>query len=196
MIDGSLIGLWSLAVIVPGIALLAVLWLRFAHLRPSAVAFADSRSAELWRELAQSLPLLVLTESLTRAMRENLSPGRKTLKADAPRVVVHFSCDSHATVPVIWLLEAGPGFLMEVAYKDKLAKVILAVIADLRPICAISVGRQKPAHPTTLWPRLLFKLDGPPWFVLCSLLANKRWVERLHRSTAHAEAPRQEHAST
>ena len=190
----TLIVLYSLAVIFSGVSSIACALWRFGRLRASAVAFADCRSSELWRDLAQRQPLLVVTEALNCGARDRPWSGRETLKADASRVFVHFGYDARATVPVIWLHEAGPVFLMEVAYSDKLAAVILAVIAGLRPVCAICIGHPRPAHPSALWPRLICKLDGPPWFVLCCVMRSQARVQRL--SSSGAEVLPGEHART
>jgi hypothetical protein len=85
---------------------------------------------------------------------------------------------------------------MEVAYKDQLAKVLLAVLAGLRPLCAITMGRQRPAHPAVLWLQLLWKLDAPPWFVLCSVMTPKRQMQFLYDGREPLEAWRGEHAGT
>jgi hypothetical protein len=76
----SLIVLYGLAVIFSGLGSIAcALWLRFARLRASAVAFADCRTAELWRELAQRQPLLVVTDTLSSGERDHPWAGRETL---------------------------------------------------------------------------------------------------------------------
>ena len=186
-----------LILIALGVAFSAfALWLRFMHLRPSVVSFADSGSAELWHKLAKGQPVLVFPDSPIVAAREQLSKCRETLKADAPRVFAHFFCDERTTIPVIRLHEAGPGYLMEVAYKGKLAKVILAVLGGLRPLCAISVGHRQPGDAWTMWLLLICRLDGPPWFVLCSLMRNKSRVQRLYDPSESVEVHWEEHART
>src|SRR5687767_6001074 len=123
----------------------AAVSLRFRYLRPACLAFADSRSAELWHELRGRRPLLVFTESLLLAGIKHLSEHRETLQTDAPRVFIHFGSDKRAVVPTVCVYEAGCGYLMEVAYRDELARVLLAVLAGLRPLCAVTMGRQRPA---------------------------------------------------
>lgn len=183
----------------------AAISLRFRHLRPAPLAFADSRPAELCHELTGRRPLLVLTESPLFAGIQDVSDGRETLQTDAPRVSIHFGSDKRAVVlgsdkravvPTVCLYEAGCGYLMEVAYKDQLARVWLAVLAGLRPVCAIALGRQRPVHPALLWLHLLWKLDGPPWFVLCSVMTPERQLLFLYDGREPLEAWKGEHAGT
>jgi hypothetical protein len=111
-------------------------------------------------------------------------------------VFIHFGSDKRAFVPTVCVFEAGRGYLMEVAYKDHLARVLLAVLAGLRPLCAITMGRQRPAHPAMLWLKLLWKLEGPPWFVLCSVMTPRRQMQFLYDGREPLEAWKGEHAGT
>jgi hypothetical protein len=174
----------------------AAVTLRFRYLRPASLAFVDSRSAELWHELRRRRPLLVFTDSLLLAGIQHLSDRRETLQADAPRVFVHFGSAKRTVVPTVCVYEEGCAYLMEVAYKDQLATVLLAVLAGLRPLCAITMGRQRPAHPAVLWLQLLWELDGPPWFVLCSVMTPKRQIQFLYDGREPLEAWKGEHAGT
>jgi hypothetical protein len=147
----------------------------------------------LFRALRQRRPLLVLTDLLIRAAQGGLPAGRK---ADSARVFVHFGRDDRAGVPVVYVYETGQAYLMEIAYKDRLARVMLAVLAELQPLCAITIGPLKPVHPNLLWPRLLCTLDGPPWFVLCSLMRTQRPLQNLGGDERHlVDTWKGEHAS-
>lgn len=174
----------------------AAVGLRFRYLRPASLAFSDSRSAELWHELRGQRPLLVFTDSLLLAGMRHLTDRRETLQADAPRVFIHFGQDKRAVVPTVCVYEEGCGYLMEVAYKHQLARVLPSVLAGLRPLCAISMGKQRPDHSAVLWLRLLWKLDGPPWFVLCSVMTTKRQTQFLYDEREPREAWKGEHAGT
>jgi hypothetical protein len=149
---------------------LVLLLLRFRFLRPAAVAFADGESAELWEELQGQRVCLLLTNCLAAA-RHDLLGGRGAAGFPNRRfAVVHFGRDKTAATPIIWVNRCDYGYTMEIGYARCLAAVMLRLLIDLDPAVALTTGDARPDPPAQLWPRLLWTLDGPPWFVVCSLM--------------------------
>jgi hypothetical protein len=165
--------LFPLALLVPAVTVgsgVAFLLLRLRFLRPASVAFVDVESAELWRELRGQRLCLLLTSSLADA-RHDLLRGR--LAAAFPKTrfaVVHFGRDKDFATPMVWVNRSDYGYTVEVGYERCLAAVMMRLLTDLDPVVALTIGDVRPDPPAQLWSRFLLTLDGPPWFVLCSVM--------------------------